>query len=325
MQQTNFEVQTHSGQVAEACRWMSAVAGPHRLEARSGAELSFHHQGLRLPGRATVLGRIGYGAAVQIGIDALDAYSLSLPLQGRQSLASRGAHIRSDSQCGVVVSPHEWQRLDMGADCLKLQVVIRREALQEVVEGLLGRPLEQPLSFCSDMELARPAVAAWWQGVRQLLEGWNAVQALYGQPALANDLEVLLLKGLLLAQPHNYSALLTEGAQNGYPEFLLRARRYLEAHARENPSLDQLERIAGVSRAKLYASFRRYHGQPPMAYLKRLRLEGVRRLLLARRGGASVSRIALDWGFEHLGRFASDYRQAFGETPSQTLAGRRLN
>ena len=62
-----------------------------------------------------------------------------------------------------------------------------------------------------------------------------------------------------------------------------------------------------------------------MAYLKRLRLEEVRRLLLARRDGTSVSRIALDWGFEHLGRFASDYRQAFGETPSQTLAGRRLN
>lgn len=325
MQQTNFEVQTHSGQVAEACRWMSAVAGPHRLETRSGAELSFHHQGLRLPGRATVLGRIGYGAAVQIGIDALDAYSLSLPLQGRQSLASRGARVRSDSQCGMVVAPHEWQRLDMAADCLKLQVVIRREALQEVAEGLLGRPLAAPLSFAGEMELARPAVAAWWQGVRQLLDGWSAVQALYGQPALANDLEVMLLKGLLLAQPHNYSAALEDGVGTGYPEFLLRSRRYLEAHARENPSLESLERVAGVSRSKLYASFRRYHGQPPMAYLKRLRLEEVRRLLLARREGASVSRIALDWGFEHLGRFASDYRQAFGETPSQTLAGRRLN
>ncbi|WP_312379522.1 AraC family transcriptional regulator [Pseudomonas oryzihabitans] len=325
MQQADFQVQAHSGQVAEACRWMSAVCGPHRLDARSGTELSFHHQGVRLPGRSTVLGRIGYGAAVQIGIEALDAYSLSLPLQGQQSLASRGARIRSDSQCGVVVSPHEWQRLDMAADCLKLQVVIRREALQEVAETLLGRPLAEPLSFAGEMELARPAVAAWWQGIRQLLEGWSGVQALYGQPGLANDLEVLLLKGLLLAQPHNYSALLKEGSESGYPEFLLRARRYLEAHARENPSLDQLERVAGVSRAKLYASFRRYHGQPPMAYLKRLRLEEVRRLLLARREGASVSRIALDWGFEHLGRFASDYRRAFGETPSQTLAGRRLN
>ncbi|MDT3720794.1 helix-turn-helix domain-containing protein [Pseudomonas oryzihabitans] len=325
MQQANFEVQTRSGQVNEACRWMSAVCGPHRLEARSGAELSFHHQGVRLPGRSTVVGRIGYGAAVQIGIEALDAYSLSLPLQGRQSLASRGARVRSDSHCGVVVSPHEWQRLDMAADCFKLQVVIRREALQEVAQTLLGRPLDEPLSFCSEMELARPSVAAWWQGVRQLLEGWSGVQALYGQPALANDLEVMLLKGLLLAQPHNYSASLAEGADSGYPEFLLRARRYLESHARENPSLECLEQVAGVSRAKLYASFRRYHGQPPMAYLKRLRLEGVRRLLLARREGANVSRIALDWGFEHLGRFASDYRQTFGETPSQTLAGRRFN
>jgi transcriptional regulator GlxA family with amidase domain len=36
-----------------------------------------------------------------------------------------------------------------------------------------------------------------------------------------------------------------------------------------------------------------------------------------------VTRVAMDCGFFHLGRFARDYRQAFGESPSVTLGGRR--
>jgi AraC-like DNA-binding protein len=32
----------------------------------------------------------------------------------------------------------------------------------------------------------------------------------------------------------------------------------------------------------------------------------------------SVTRIAMKWGFRHLGRFAVGYRDRFGETPSQT-------
>ena len=32
-----------------------------------------------------------------------------------------------------------------------------------------------------------------------------------------------------------------------------------------------------------------------------------------------VARLALDYGFAHLGRFSQDYRKLFGEPPSQTL------
>ena len=55
-----------------------------------------------------------------------------------------------------------------------------------------------------------------------------------------------------------------------------------------------------------------------MAYLKKYRLEQVRRILLSDRSYGNVSSIALDWGFAHLGRFAIEYRKLFGEAPSQT-------
>ena len=31
-----------------------------------------------------------------------------------------------------------------------------------------------------------------------------------------------------------------------------------------------------------------------------------------------MTQIAMTWGFNHLGRFATDYRDRFGETPSET-------
>lgn len=50
------------------------------------------------------------------------------------------------------------------------------------------------------------------------------------------------------------------------------------------------------------------------------RLNHARRdLISARETRRKVSDIALDWGFFHWGRFATRYREHFGETPSETL------
>jgi AraC family ethanolamine operon transcriptional activator len=40
-------------------------------------------------------------------------------------------------------------------------------------------------------------------------------------------------------------------------------------------------------------------------------------------GAESVQSVAASWGFWHLSRFASDYRQMFGQLPSDTLRNAR--
>ena len=59
-----------------------------------------------------------------------------------------------------------------------------------------------------------------------------------------------------------------------------------------------------------------------MTYLRHLRLHRVRAELADAsrvRSAAAVTAAASRWGFMHFGRFAQQYRQLFGEAPSQTL------
>jgi hypothetical protein len=60
-------------------------------------------------------------------------------------------------------------------------------------------------------------------------------------------------------------------------------------------------------------------GMSPMRYLTERRLAAGHARLLNAGAKDEVTAIATDLGFAHLGRFATAYRNAFGESPSQTL------
>ncbi len=97
---------------------------------------------------------------------------------------------------------------------------------------------------------------------------------------------------------------------------------YLQSFASNLPSIPDLCVVADLSERSLEYGFREYLGITPIKYLKIIRLNGVRETLLTNQTSLLVSEAALQWGFLELGRFASDYRQLFGELPSQTITYR---
>jgi AraC family transcriptional regulator, ethanolamine operon transcriptional activator len=103
------------------------------------------------------------------------------------------------------------------------------------------------------------------------------------------------------------------------PQIACVAREYLHTHRQRTVSISELCAIVGVPERTLHLAFHEVYGMPPKQYMKRQRLDGARRALLQAGAMATVSQIAMDWGFLHLGRFAADYRMHFGETPSETL------
>ena len=58
-----------------------------------------------------------------------------------------------------------------------------------------------------------------------------------------------------------------------------------------------------------------------MAFIKQRRLDAAYLDLLgARPDTCSVTQVAFSYGFSHVGKFAIEYRKAFGEAPSMSLA-----
>ncbi|MDN0083203.1 helix-turn-helix domain-containing protein [Crenobacter sp. SG2305] len=316
-------ISAQSHDLDSARDWMASICGPHGLEVQAPQRLQFQHSGNVLRSMATTLGYVEYGTDVTIVVRdeaPLNCYSVSLPLVGQQELSVQGQLLQSNQDKGLILSPLDSQALTIAGDCRKIIVAIPRPALRQVLEGLLQRPLDAPLVFQPEMDAVMGDQAGWWRMVKFLLGELERTGHLFGSPFMASDLEHLLLKGLLLSQPHNYSAELANILSPAYPHYLLRARQYIHDNAREDLCLEDIEREAGVTRFKLFEAFKRYFGLSPMAYLKKYRLEAVRRELLADQSERNISTIAMSWGFTHLGRFSSDYKKLFDEMPSQTLS-----
>jgi len=89
---------------------------------------------------------------------------------------------------------------------------------------------------------------------------------------------------------------------------------------RRIPSISDLCLAAHVSERRLREAFTREFDLPPSRYFRNWALEAThRRLRDAGPAEHSVTDIAADVGFDHLGRFAGHYRTMYGEPPSATL------
>ncbi len=316
------DIRVDSDDLEAARSWMSGICGPHRLVSANPERIRFHHNANMFKSMATTLGTIEYGTDVTIDIEDAEhfrSYSLSLPLVGEQELSKDGSVVRSDRDQGVIISPNENQLLAISGDCRKVQVVITRVAMSEALEGMLQRPLDAPLRFEPVMDAIDGPSASWWRMARYFIDEMERSSELFEQVAFTRDIESSLIKGLILAQPNNYSQELRDALGVKLPHYLVRARQYIHDNAREALHLEDIEAAAGVSRFKLFDAFKKYFALSPMAYLKKYRLNAVRQEILEHGTVRSISGIAMGWGFMHLGRFSTEYRKLFDETPSMTL------
>jgi AraC-like DNA-binding protein len=116
------------------------------------------------------------------------------------------------------------------------------------------------------------------------------------------------------AEPQHASS-----AQDATPGSIQRAVAYIESSAADSIGLADIAAAARVSPRALQYGFRRHLDTTPMAYVRRVRLSQARASLLSADDATTVAEVAGRWGFYNLGRFAADYRTAYGERPRETL------
>jgi transcriptional regulator GlxA family with amidase domain len=105
-----------------------------------------------------------------------------------------------------------------------------------------------------------------------------------------------------------------------HSEIVDRVDSFLRDNLGEPVTMSHLSRVAGVSERTLRAAFHAIVGISPKQHIIRRRLQAARAALRAAvPGSATVTDIAMSYGFFELGRFAGRYRHTFGEVPSWTL------
>jgi transcriptional regulator GlxA family with amidase domain len=133
------------------------------------------------------------------------------------------------------------------------------------------------------------------------------------------QLEQAILVAFLCGTGHNYSRLLDGRPKKSAPWQVRRVEEYIEAHWDQPVSIEGLAVVANASARSIFQSFRECRGYSPMNFLKQTRLRHARETLVKPVSNTSVTSVSFACGFGNLGRFANDYQNVFGETPSETL------
>jgi AraC-like DNA-binding protein len=95
---------------------------------------------------------------------------------------------------------------------------------------------------------------------------------------------------------------------------LRRARDHIDREYQTALDLDQVAKIAGVSKFHFVRSFEATYGETPMRYLTRRRIERAQDLLRA--ANLTVTEVCMLVGFASLGSFSSRFTQLVGESPT---------
>jgi AraC-like DNA-binding protein len=269
---------------------------------------------------------------VSYGGDVLDIlaedgpfYFVHVPLTGQVVITEDGQQFTSASGSAAVASPAESLEMRWQPDATAMVFRIDRRALEGALVDLIGLPVDRPLRFQPRMDVTRQPGAGWMHAAMFLADEVNESGSPVSHPALAGDLQRMIMRGLLLCQPHTYTAVLVEEtAAAALPPHVAAAVAVIEAAPERPLTAEWLAREVNASPRLLQAGFREHLGVSPMHFLRNERLRRVHEDLT---GGdptrrPTVAHVATRWGFTHLGRFAHEYRARYGESPSHTLRRR---
>lgn len=275
-------------------------------------------------GRVTC-GYMSFRDAVKIETIEPANYHVDIPTTGRATMrAGLGKPVDGTPQTAGIFMPGRPVTIDSDEQFAQIALMFPREDLDRELADLVGTELSRPLAFPGEIEVERPGAQAMMQVLRSIDEASSDAHGLLGHPLATQRLEQVLIHSLLFAQPHNHSAALNGPVPTAGQRPISRAVELLRSSPDHPWTASELASAVSLSVRSLQEGFRRALDTTPMSYLRRVRLERVRdELVAASPGVLSVTEVAMRWGFVHLGRFATTYREAYGELPSETIRAAR--
>ena len=101
------------------------------------------------------------------------------------------------------------------------------------------------------------------------------------------------------------------------PRRMRHAKNYIDKNYNEALSVSSLAYASGLSEVYFRNEFKKFFGLSPVAYIKKLRIDIAKQLLLS--GKCSISDVATECGFESISYFSYEFRRKTRLTPSEYI------
>jgi AraC-like DNA-binding protein len=295
---------------------LAPIVGPFRLRPSRGSQFDarVNAKPLRNLGLFTV-------AANSIAVDIeppLPFFGINLPLGKSFSItdANRRYQFYNDIH---LVAPDRPMQFEVESDCRVLVACLDYAQLRDYANKLNLRHMPLESEMTSRLSANSPSGTTL---VRSLARLWAECRRAEGWPGAEigiTEMEDAMMASFVLAatSPINDS---DRCDTRPTEQCVIKAEEYLCANLTRPVSRAELATAAGVSIRTLSRGFTARWGTGPMGFLKAKRMDAVyRKLLGAQAGETTVTEVATCYGFNHLGKFALEYKQTFRESPSATL------
>ena len=303
-----------------ARQYIGALFVPHRLEVTGCRQaLDVCVSRASIGGVSLLFHR--HGASVRVRPELLRSFFLlQIPMSGEAYIKADRQDLYCNPKQGIMISPTLGVDMCFGSGCEQLLVRIEKTELERQLEGQLGHGLGTPLQFSPAVPLDAPGLQEILALLRLMTASLMEARGMCSSPFARKNMVSLLLSGLLACLDHNYRGELDGNVPMPGPGYLGKAQEFIAENVREAIGPEDIAVAAQVSTRALYAAFRTSLNSTPMRYLRQLRLDKVRDTLRESDSRqTSVTTVAMEYGFQHLGHFCMAYKERFGELPRDTL------
>lgn len=309
---------------ATAQRETERLLSPHRLSLH-GSTAGFDARVNRAVLLDVTMLAIGYGTSVTIERPTeTDYVVVLLPLAGHLHVRhQRQEFVVSPRRTAAVLSPGAGMTLSFSPECALLSLRVDASAFAKTARRLAPHlDVGATVRFEPLVHNGAYAVDALY-GVARLLQSVveNPLTRERIPAFVAEQLREQVLATVLTVQPHSLSTALFGPTAAVSARTVRDALDIMTSETAGEHTIGSIARTVGVGVRALELSFRKELGRSPRAHLHDVRLGRAHEELVRAlpSSSATVTDVALRWGFAHTGRFATYYRARFGEVPSQTL------
>lgn len=277
-----------------------------------------------VPTPRLTIGRMAYGTqAVIHGPPIGRAYHINLPVTGGSTVAQKGIRrtFRAGT-AGAAFGPDAPVMVGWSADSWQYHIKLPKDQLEAHAAKLIGRPIDERIDFDLTFDLETSAGQSLLATARFLHAELSRDGGVSAIPKACYELESALMTQLLMVVPNRLTPELHRKPEQSRRAKIREVIGYLDDHIDGQLTTADLAAIAGLSERVLQAGFSEVVGMSPSAYLRNARLDRAHLELISGTSD-SVTDVAARWGFYHPGRFAKQYRDRFGTSPSATMRGGR--